>query len=798
MATSKRQVNIFLASPGDLKEERKRARIVVEEVNTLVGEKSDIRFELVGWEDTVSVFGRPQATINRELERCELFVGLMWKKWGTAPSKSGPYSSGFEEEFRTSVARRSTSGSPEISLFFKEVSPDLLGDPGEDLRKVIAFKKELIDEKYILFEEFSAEEELERKLRRCLFNYIHATRDREELEVAETDQPPAKAHSVEPQEKPILSSSEEKFLHQLLLKTKSNPLKVQDVARLRLLAARLLLQGNDELALGAHDANILYQSKEELDLDSTESNALAVAGLSHLRQENVPLWHWLKSGDFALALHSVFGSSSKKIGALIAMTLLKTKISTEGNFDRNFFISLWLSEEAEAEEKVSALKYLATCGSHEDISAIKSEAHRNDSRTSEAAISAVVLIALRSGKEEALREIYALEPSSVPDEAVSKISVGLGSIDTALLRSGLSLKTKKLRRVIVEELFRRSEISTEESEALLADEDLAIRRLAIDQLTRAGKPLQDERVKSLLTSQGGNLVSVRDDEEWRSYGRDRLRAMTKATLKRMINDESIFEIDVLLTYLEKDMKKSKSVLKELISSQFKDQYAGKLAALMKVVGSSSDLAVQTKDLESFVTSGHTAKALDLLASRGDAADISVVRAALESKKIGLTEKTSDYLRRFGEWRDIPLIIEALSKNRRTSLLTIDSAPVTSSAASTIASLGDHRLRELLKITMPDTLLARVISKCSDNEFSALDEEDIFTLLNSSSDLVRKSSSLKCVKCLPKAKNSLLLSAYIGSDQYRYYNVIHWLDLAASLSVTTARRIAAHKLGEISR
>ena len=79
MAESRRLVKVFLASPGDLSDERKSAKIVVDEFNALLAEEFGYQVELVGWEDTVSVFGRPQATINRELDRCELFIGLMWK-----------------------------------------------------------------------------------------------------------------------------------------------------------------------------------------------------------------------------------------------------------------------------------------------------------------------------------------------------------------------------------------------------------------------------------------------------------------------------------------------------------------------------------------------------------------------------------------------------------------------------------------------------------------------------------------------------------------------------------------------
>jgi hypothetical protein len=40
-----------------------------------------IQIELVGWEDTFKRWGRPQEQINLDLDRCEAFIGMLWRKW---------------------------------------------------------------------------------------------------------------------------------------------------------------------------------------------------------------------------------------------------------------------------------------------------------------------------------------------------------------------------------------------------------------------------------------------------------------------------------------------------------------------------------------------------------------------------------------------------------------------------------------------------------------------------------------------------------------------------------------------
>lgn len=140
MSESRKIIRVFLASPGDLQDERKAAKAVVDEFNKLWADDLGYHVELVGWEDTISQYGRPQGTINQDLARCELVIGMIWKRWGTPPSKTGPFSSGFEEEFETSIASRREVGRPELALFFKAVDKELLRDPGEELKKVLTFK----------------------------------------------------------------------------------------------------------------------------------------------------------------------------------------------------------------------------------------------------------------------------------------------------------------------------------------------------------------------------------------------------------------------------------------------------------------------------------------------------------------------------------------------------------------------------------------------------------------------------------------------------------------------------------
>ncbi len=173
MQNVRKIVKVFIASPGDLNPERKIAREVVEEFNSLHADSLGYQIEMVGWEETVGSMGRPQEIINKDLARCELFIGMLWKRWGTPPDLDGKFTSGFEEEFTLSIERYKNEGKPQVSMFFKEIEQEFLRDPGDDLKKVLEFKNNLIQGKKILFEGFSNDKDFERKLRKRLTTYVN-------------------------------------------------------------------------------------------------------------------------------------------------------------------------------------------------------------------------------------------------------------------------------------------------------------------------------------------------------------------------------------------------------------------------------------------------------------------------------------------------------------------------------------------------------------------------------------------------------------------------------------------------
>lgn len=164
-----RKVSVFIASPGDLAVERRAFKVQVDELNKGFGSGAEVEFIPLGWEDALSNVGqRSQSVINQDVDACDVFVLVMWKRWGQEAPDAAPYSSYTEEEFNRAVARFEKTGSPTLYVFLKHIDPSLMADAGPQLTKVLAFRKKLEESKQVLYRGFADESEFAREIDRHL------------------------------------------------------------------------------------------------------------------------------------------------------------------------------------------------------------------------------------------------------------------------------------------------------------------------------------------------------------------------------------------------------------------------------------------------------------------------------------------------------------------------------------------------------------------------------------------------------------------------------------------------------
>jgi hypothetical protein len=139
-------IKVFLASPGDVSQERQIVKDVLDSVNRTIGIEKEIRFEVIGWDtDSYPSYGKDaQAIVNEQIAdmtQFDVFVGIMWNRFGSPTPRAG---SGTEEEFRKAVESSRKTGRPSIMFYFNQLPFNLSSaQEAEQKVRVLAFKEEI-------------------------------------------------------------------------------------------------------------------------------------------------------------------------------------------------------------------------------------------------------------------------------------------------------------------------------------------------------------------------------------------------------------------------------------------------------------------------------------------------------------------------------------------------------------------------------------------------------------------------------------------------------------------------------
>jgi tetratricopeptide (TPR) repeat protein len=91
-------LRIFMASPGDVNDEREVVRVCVEEHNVRRRGETNVTYEVVGWERVRGTARRPQEAINELIAESHFLIALFKGSWGSEPGSPWGYTSGTEEE----------------------------------------------------------------------------------------------------------------------------------------------------------------------------------------------------------------------------------------------------------------------------------------------------------------------------------------------------------------------------------------------------------------------------------------------------------------------------------------------------------------------------------------------------------------------------------------------------------------------------------------------------------------------------------------------------------------------------
>ncbi len=744
MRTTRKFVKVFLASPGDLKDERIEAHDVVEELNRLHGESLGYHIELVGWEDVISQSQRPQAAINRDLDQCELFIGMLWERWGTPPDNSGNYELGFEEEFERSATNYARVRKPEICLLFKDVESSRLRDPGEQLKKVMAFRERLIAEKKILFETFADTRTLGQKVRAIITKYLYGliedesaerTRKSQETLPSETDRSSEEDQTLTAAPDRVFSNEGAEFIQSLLVKSAHATLSSLEAARFRLLGTMVGTYGNDLSFLGAHDANLLFAHHESLVLGEVEILGLVSAGLSNFAMHNTPLWHWIKAADRfspdSLFHYTIVGPDDRRIGAIKAMTFLRMQFPIGGSVVGHGIVELWLNQD-NPKVLVAALEYLGACGLPEHLPSVRKEFDRSNYNTKELALRVLLQITAKEKRQDAISLLLELQPESVDLEIVDSLFENDALVDSEVVRMAINHRNSSVRAASARILESRNEIDVSLAEKLLKDPHSTVRHVAMVALHKAGRKFSQGEAWSLLVKSRGGVFAIGANKDFAGERElEQFLDMYYATislpdLENEIKKISVYNLKPWIMYHARQYARLGQELRLAIEDNFKNLFE---ELQSKSKNGNVESQVQSA-VDEFLRKKFTRFGLTVICRRGIEGDLAFVRRVLNSGAVAFDESEVEYLRIHGKWADIPLLIQLSTRANSTLNLLMMTGGVSHyrQVASAMVSISRNRIPELLKSEMSSWLLAHVIAHVSDAAFAKLPQSSIVAVL----------------------------------------------------------------------
>jgi hypothetical protein len=810
-------IRIFIGSPGGLDEERQAAHDVVNSVNRSHSEKWGLFFKLYGWENAVPGFTRPQSKINEDLDKCHYFIGILWNKWGSRPSTEvDGCTSGFEEEYLRSKDRIENGLMKDMAIYFKSIEVQEGMTPGEDIQKVFDFKKKCIDEKKVFFKSFSDANDFKNFIREKLeeigwnetdlFHKDYNNKIEQNKESYERILPKENiAH-----EEWLFDDEVRYFINNLIQKTRDwEGTSPQEIARFRLIGTALNRQGNDESYLGNHDANLIFHKFRNVTFSKQELRALIDCGVMGFQHQNVPLWRWLSKDEDAdgywgrIKFLSVFGNDTEKKNSINILDLASQPIpSFDETINKKFVLRVWLSEEADSQVFDAAVSFLASNAEYGDLSLIEEFIEDIPLYRRTRVEVSVVGILSRSSLDSALKRLVEKEVDKI-DPNLEEILFGSPqSLITETVISCLSAKSDSIRLRAVRVLYTRKEITLKTAEMLLTDSNYEIRLFAAERLKEIGHELSEDIIKKALQipKSSNNLFGLfgteADNSYYERYHLNRLAELDFNNLLDKVRGAGIFDDQQIFVLYKKYTSKVLDDIRENLNDLFEGHFDKRINEVKMSGGIDADFENRIRKLEEFQRSRLCANALTVLSDLRDSEDLPLFRKVLRGIEIKLNSQILMYISRFGDWSDISLLNRHKNHiENKTGLSISHKVEFVEQKAKTIIALGKERIADILELDLETPVRISLAKQLPKRVFLNLRDEVLLRELNRKEDGYRVVFALRCVQTLSKSRVTALLDGYVDSEDHRFYNSVHWLDLGAALPNDLAKIIAKKAISQ---
>jgi integrase len=376
--------------------------------------------------------------------------------------------------------------------------------------------------------------------------------------------------------------------------------------------------------------------------------------------------------------------------------------------ERDTYLDSWFAAESKPAIKIAALEYLGEWGTSNDLPTVKAELERADFQTRNAALEAVLRIALRQSREAAVRALLELQPDTVAENLVGELFADGGAgIPQSLLIEGLAHPSDAVRAACARMLGEAHALDMDKAEHLLKDSSSAVREAAAQALVNDGRSFSDQELKTLFQQRRafGGLFSLGmppqvEEKRVATLKRAQLEKLPERELKQLVQDMNILDHEPYLVLASKRFRRHAERLRAMLDDLFVGEFQRALEDLGRRFGDASEVVTKMRSLENNLRTDHLQKVLEVVTTFGDVSDLRRVRHVIRSGLIRVTAREIDYLRRFGEWEDIDLIISAVDQVPVSTLsLLIEEDSLSLPAVDALLQLSQGRFAELLGKSM---------------------------------------------------------------------------------------------------
>ena len=771
-------LTVFLASPGDLEKERNIVRTTINRINKILSRRVGWHIELLGWEDTLPGYSRPQGKINRDVDSCDLFLGILWRRWGQS---TGKYSSGFYEEFNLACDRHKKTGMPEIWLFFKAIDEESMNDPGVQLKEVLKFKEKQIKLKKLFFKEFSNPENWEELIYDYILAYVldlceskPKIETQEQSAVLESSKGVRVIKETEIDEKKVIyPPALVNLFNQTNLKIKEGKkvfFNLLDGTRFFLQSSAWFSETHLGEIFGIHELNLIYTQRKNWKISDSERLFIARSFIGDF-SNNRPGWFWLRDtneDEVNNLLKRLLTHDSNVFVRRGAINLLG-----DTHYKADLDILKKGLNDTDEHVIIEAIRLIRNTKNIKYINLLEPFTNHKDSLIRDKAIEGKIeLLYLKSPNEGFSCLIKT--GAKIPALLYTKIEKLDLDVDSDLINKALESPEVTIGRFCVKYLKMKKLLSKDICKRLLKHPDTLVRKEGLLGLIELDEKIDMDFIRKLFPEPKESNISVlRYALATAEVSSDDFIPILfeKRTPEDILSQIDFYEINEVEAYkflAKKHFRFLKGRIRLDLDSEFETLKSESENKWIEKYGDAGKIISKRfkPELINFIKSRYISAALDGLSMHGKQEDVKYARKYLINKKYkGDNFGALKIILRFGDSSDIKILTEiALNSYGETKKMAVEAIFKLSEDRDSILALISNKDETIYKISLHMLLKYDLPYKI----------EIAKILLKSEIDNRRLDGLSILLRSLNETELKKFLDDYIGQDTY-YYNVVTWLD-----------------------